>query len=90
MGTDGESVVTINGSNFSTVTSVAVGGLQASFSATSNTKLVFTAPANSVGTYDLEISNDAGTLTKSNYIQYLARPTLVTDAVLNGSAIASQ
>ena len=90
VGTDGESVVTINGSNFSTVTSVAVGGLQASFSATSNTKLVFTAPANSVGTYDLEISNDAGTLTKSNYVQYLARPTLVTDAVLNGSAIASQ
>ena len=90
VGTDGESVVTINGSNFSTVTSVTVGGLQASFSATSNTTLVFNAPANSVATYDLEISSPAGTLTKSNYVQYLARPTLITDAVLNGSAVASQ
>ena len=90
VGTDGESVVTINGSNFSTVTSVTVGGLQATFSATSNTTLVFNAPANSVGTYDLEISSPAGTLTKSNYVQYLARPTLITDAVLNGTAIASQ
>lgn len=90
VGTDGESAVTVNGSNFSTVTSVSVGGLQASFSATSNTKLVFTAPANSVGRYDVEITNDAGTLTKSDHIQYYARPTLVTDAVLSGSAIASQ
>ena len=90
VGTDGESVVTINGSNFSTVTSVTVGGLQASFSATSNTRLVFDAPSNSAGTYDLEISNPAGTLTKSNYVQYLARPTLITEAVLNGPAIAGQ
>lgn len=88
--TDGESVVTITGTNLSDVFSVTVNGQSASFSAVSATRLIFDAPADSVGTYDLVITNASGSLTKANYIQYLDRPTVTTDAVINGFAVASQ
>lgn len=88
--TDGNSLVTINGSNLADVTNVSVNGQSASFSAVSSTRLTFTAPAQAAGTYNLAIINPAGTLTKTSYIQYLVRPTISVDATLSGVAIASQ
>jgi Listeria-Bacteroides repeat domain (List_Bact_rpt)/IPT/TIG domain len=88
--TDGNSIVTINGNNLGNVTAVTVNGQSASFSSVSSTRLTFHAPALSAGTYDLVITNPAGSLTKASYIQYLARPSVSADATLSGTAIASQ
>ncbi len=88
--TDGNSIVTINGTNLGNVTSVTVNGQAASFSSVSSTRLTFSAPALAAGTYNLVITNPSGSLTKASYIQYLARPSVSVDATLSGNAIASQ
>lgn len=88
--TDGTSTVTIVGTNLADVSSVTVNGQSASFSAISSTKLIFEAPAQAVGAYDLVLTNPSGSLTQANYVRYYARPVVTTDAVINGAAVASQ
>src|SRR6185437_15262064 len=57
----GGTVVKITGSGFAGVTAVHFGSQSASFTVTSSTKITATAPAQSVGTVDVTVTNAAAT-----------------------------
>jgi hypothetical protein len=60
--TAGGAVVTVQGSGFTTVTSVSFGSVQASkFTILSDSALIVTAPAETAGTVDIEVTDAAGT-----------------------------
>src|SRR5262249_33010022 len=75
-GSGGGTVVTINGTNFTTVTSVYFGGVSASFWLVSTTQIQAIAPPDAAGTYDVTVTNPGATsaLSGSDRYSYSAAP----------------
>jgi hypothetical protein len=78
----GGTQVKITGTGFTGATSVHFGSQEASFTVTSSTKIVATAPAAAVGTVDVTVTNPAGTspITTGDRYKYAPAVTSLTPA----------
>ncbi len=84
--TGGDTVV-INGSDFTGVTGVSVGGVAAqSFNVDSDTSITIVTPAHTAGTVSISITNDNGTASLPNSFTYTSNtpPTQFTSAAPPG------
>jgi hypothetical protein len=69
--------VTVTGTNLNTVTSVLLGGVNASFSKVSSTKLTFTVPAGA-GNGQITVVNPAGSATSAGTFTVLPPPAITS------------
>jgi uncharacterized repeat protein (TIGR01451 family) len=79
------SIVTIDGLNFASATSVKFGATAASFFATSSTQISATVPTMSPGSYDIEVISSLGSdTTSSNFIVTGEAPIIASFTPTNG------
>ncbi len=79
------SILTIDGFNFANVTSVKLGGVAASFDATSSSQISATVPSISPGSYSLELASSSGSeTTSSNFIVTGEAPIISSFTPSNG------
>jgi hypothetical protein len=74
----GGTQVKITGTGFTGATSVHFGAKAASFTVTSSTKIVATAPAGTVGTVDVTVTNQIGTSAITTADRYKYTPTVTS------------
>ena len=87
----GGTVVTLTGTNLSSVAGVSVGGTAATaVSASSSTSLQFTMPAKTAGTYSIVVTTPYGSASLSNAFSYLAAPTVASLSVSSGFTTGGQ
>jgi hypothetical protein len=81
----GGETITVNGSNFTSGSTVEVGSVFAtSVTLVNSTTITFVSPANSAGTYDVKVTGGAGlAATLTNAISYDATPTFSTSNLGN-------
>ena len=86
----GGSLVTITGIGFNGVTAVQFGGTNAtSYSVTNSTQIVAVAPAKSVGTVDITVTNPANTsaISSADQFTYEAVPTVTSLSPTSGAFV---
>jgi hypothetical protein len=82
----GGTSVKVTGTGFTGTSAVHFGARSATFTVSSATKLLVTAPAGAVGTVDVTVTNSAGTSTISSADHYTYAPSIASVAPSSGPA----